>query len=53
MNCSRVLYTHAIQVAEQQGKYLARHLNALVKEGKEDCEAFQYHQMGMLATVEG
>lgn len=39
------------QVAEQQGKYLARHLNAMVKQGKEDCEPFQYHQMGMLATV--
>eukprot|EP01026_Neomeris_dumetosa_P076348 TRINITY_DN81866_c0_g1_i1.p1 TRINITY_DN81866_c0_g1~~TRINITY_DN81866_c0_g1_i1.p1 ORF type:complete len:416 (-),score=64.00 TRINITY_DN81866_c0_g1_i1:217-1464(-) len=40
------------QVAEQQGRYLAKTLNGIAKKGNEfKLEPFEYHHLGSMATV--
>ena len=40
-----------LQVAEQQGKYLARTFNALAKDPNAKIEPFSYKHMGSMASI--
>ena len=40
-----------IQVAEQQGKYLAKSFNALAKDANAHIEPFNYRHMGSMASI--
>ena len=40
-----------MQVAEQQGKYLARTFNALAKDPKAHIEPFNYKHLGSMASI--
>lgn len=48
--CLVVVFNKCLQVAEQQGKYLAATLNAIAKHGTSP-KPFQYKHMGAMATL--
>lgn len=43
--------TIAVQVAEQQGKYLARQFNSLAKDRNAKIEPFVYKHLGSMASI--
>ena len=49
--CSTPTSFVGIQVAEQQGKYLARSFNALAKDANAHIEPFNYRHMGSMASI--
>lgn len=54
--CKRVILRDTItaaQVAEQQGRYLAKQFNALAKDRNAEIKPFVYKHLGSMASIGG